>query len=186
MTTSAFTASNPARKRFRWLVAVLAISLLGPGHVSTGLGPLRNSQTEANRRGWLGLGYEFQEPARGMQHPWLFVRLVTPGGPSERAGLRIQDAVTEIEGRPLPFKSELDALGFFERIRPGDKLSLTILRGPSKLILKIVADEMPRQYQERWKHSVWHAKEKQTEARRGTFPRVSPTPPTRRTHPQGS
>jgi S1-C subfamily serine protease len=64
----------------------------------------------APRPGWLGVGYTFHRAAEKGKPSWLHVQRLAPGGPAELAGLRAGDVVTAIDGRPLAFRNDADAL----------------------------------------------------------------------------
>jgi S1-C subfamily serine protease len=94
--------------------------------------------------GWLGLGYTYNatntSPGRMV---WLFIRQIAHGGPAERAGLKPQDVITAINGKPLSFRDELETVNFFSGIRQGQRVQLKISRGRSVQIVTIVAVALP-------------------------------------------
>jgi S1-C subfamily serine protease len=101
--------------------------------------------------GWIGLGVTFHQGPNGS---WLHVIGVIPEGPAGRAGLRKQDVITAINAKPVPFRNELEMYEYFLRLRPGDRLTLSVTRreGPYKARLKVVA--LPPQYEKLHKNSV--------------------------------
>jgi putative serine protease PepD len=69
------------------------------------------------------------------------VQEVAPDGPAARAGLRVGDVVTAIDGQAVESYSELIA-----RIRahqPGDKVTLTVVRGGDELTISATLTERP-------------------------------------------
>jgi S1-C subfamily serine protease len=94
--------------------------------------------------GWLGVGYIYNETATGRSRTvWLFVQQTARDGPAERAGLKPQDVITAINGRPLWFHNESDALSFFSGVRIGDSVVLRVRRGRETLNVTIVAGTPP-------------------------------------------
>ena len=69
---------------------------------------------------------------------------VAPGSPAEAAGLRIQDIITSIDGRPV---DNLPSLGtrLFMR-RGGERIKLGVLRGSEKLSFDVLVVELPHEF----------------------------------------
>lgn len=78
----------------------------------------------------LGFDNQYIAPAHAMQ-----VRSVQKGSPAERAGLRAQDRIVAVNGRPLDTVAPLEQT--WGRARPGDSVELTVERvgEPKPLIL---------------------------------------------------
>jgi len=78
----------------------------------------------AVRAPWLGIDVRDLDPRRRVSA----VRIsgVAPGGPGAKAGLRPGDLITELEGRPVSSRAELNAR-LAER-KPGDRLTITTVR----------------------------------------------------------
>jgi S1-C subfamily serine protease len=65
---------------------------------------------------------------------------VVSGSPAQRAGLRAEDLIVEIDGRPISDVGELQRLMVAERI--GEKLPVTAVRGDRFLSLELVPAEL--------------------------------------------
>jgi S1-C subfamily serine protease len=97
--------------------------------------------------GWLGLGFTYEAGGtpRGSQ-PFLFVRQLAPAGPAEAAGVRPQDVITAIDGRPIRFRSTAEAVSYLHRLRRGDVVALTIRRQQKTLTIRVKAGPVPQEY----------------------------------------
>jgi serine protease Do len=102
-------------------------------------------------RGWLGVG--IQEVDRnlaesfGLDRPMgALISQVEPGGPAERAGVRIGDVVVELDGKPINESADLPhVVGL---VRPGTEVELRLIReGKPKQVTvevgKLGGDEAP-------------------------------------------
>lgn len=63
------------------------------------------------------------------------VAAIRPGGGAERAGLKVGDLVTKVDGHPIRDEEGARILAKLDR---QDKLSLTVLRGDKELVISIV------------------------------------------------
>jgi len=113
------------------------------------------------RPGWLGLGFTYESD--GARH-WLQVRMVLTGGPSEKAGLLVQDVITTIDGKELNFKDDLDFLEFLGRVRPNQKVCFDVLRGQAHKTICVTPSEMAPEAYERWKLNLEIAARKRKDA----------------------
>jgi serine protease Do len=100
-------------------------------------------------RGETGIGVQAITPglAAGLKLPgnWsVIVSDVAPGSTAEAAGLKVQDIITSIDGRPA---DNLPSLGtrLFMR-RGGDKIKLDVLRGAEKLSFDVSVVEVPHDF----------------------------------------
>ena len=100
-------------------------------------------------RGQAGLEVQGITPdlASGLKLPndeGVIVSDVIPGSPAEAAGLRVQDLVTSIDGRPV---ANLPALAtrLFMR-NGGDRIKLEVLRGSQKLRFELPVTEPPHEF----------------------------------------
>ena len=94
--------------------------------------------------GWLGLGYTYNVTnGSAGRIVWLFVRQIAPGGPADRAGLKIQDVIIGINGKSNSFGDELATLNFFNGIRSGERIKITIRRGRTVRTITVIADPLP-------------------------------------------
>ncbi|MEO6260730.1 MAG: PDZ domain-containing protein [Thermoanaerobaculia bacterium] len=100
--------------------------------------------------GWLGIGFTFNvTKAPSGRTVWLFVQQLAPGGPADRAGLRPQDVITAINGRPLWFSQGAEALRYFSEVRLGDRIALKVKRSSSTFTITVVAGKVPPDIAER-------------------------------------
>jgi serine protease Do len=97
-------------------------------------------------RGDTGIAVQAITPglAAGLKLPldWgVIVSDVAPGSPADAAGLKVQDIITSIDGRPA---DNLPSLGtrLFMR-RGGEKIRLGVLRGTEKLSFDVLVVELP-------------------------------------------
>jgi len=100
-------------------------------------------------RGQAGLEVQGITPdlAAGLKLPvdeGVIVSDVLPGSPAESAGLKVQDLVTSIDGRPVNNLPVL-ATRLFMR-NGGDKIKLEVLRGPQKLSFELPVVEPPHEF----------------------------------------
>jgi serine protease Do len=100
-------------------------------------------------RGEAGISVQGVTPglAAGLRLPidWgAIVSDVAPGSPAEAAGLKIQDIITSIDGRPV---DNLPSLGtrLFMR-RGGERIKLGVLRGSEKLSFDVPVVELPHEF----------------------------------------
>ncbi|HEX2835928.1 MAG TPA: PDZ domain-containing protein [Thermoanaerobaculia bacterium] len=112
--------------------------------------------------GWLGFSFLLR---RNAAEQWLEVRIVAPGGPADKAGLKVGDAIFEINGKPLKVRDDLAMLELLATVKPRQPLTLTVARADQRLRMRIVADEMSDERYERWQLNLEVAKRKRAEAR---------------------
>ena len=98
------------------------------------------------RRGWLGVSSE--ELPRGMAaalgiDPPVALRIssVDPNGPAARAGVRVDDLVTHLNGQPILNAQE--ALNRVAALTPGSELEIHARRGRARMKLKATLEERP-------------------------------------------
>lgn len=74
----------------------------------------------------------------------MIVSDVAPGSPADAAGLKVQDIITSIDGRPA---DNLPSLGtrLFMR-RGGERIKLGVLRGTEKLSFDVLVVELPHDF----------------------------------------
>lgn len=122
----------------RW-IASIAVALLSVGVFAEEM------------PGWTGMGIT---RGRGeARSPWLHVRHVTAGGPAATAGIRAQDVITHIDGRPVTFRTDKDVLDYFGSLEPGQKVKFTVRRAAGEAVITVTAARMPPKMWERWKHN---------------------------------
>ncbi len=100
-------------------------------------------------RGETGIAVQAISPslAAGLKLPgdWgVIVSDVAPGSPADAAGLKVQDIITGIDGRPV---DNLPSLGtrLFMR-RGGEKIKLSVLRGTEQLSFDVLVVEVPHDF----------------------------------------
>lgn len=71
----------------------------------------------------------------------LVVNHVAPGGPGQKAGVRVFDMVVRAEGQPVSSVGELRKI--LSRRRPGDRITITVLRAGELLDIEFPVEEMP-------------------------------------------
>lgn len=74
---------------------------------------------------------------------------VLEGSPAESAGLKNRDIILALNGQPLPrFKPDRVVVTYFDRElgarKPGDTLTLTVLRGTERVEIKVALAEQPK------------------------------------------
>jgi len=100
-------------------------------------------------RGETGIGVQAITPtvAAGLKLPsdrGVIVSDVAPGSPADAAGLKVQDSITSIDGRPA---DNLPSLGtrLFMR-RGGENIKLGVLRGSERLTFDVTVVELPHDF----------------------------------------
>jgi serine protease Do len=71
----------------------------------------------------------------------LLIADLMPGGPAESAGVKVQDIIVSVDGRPMDSPVEL-AFELLTR-RAGDRLKLAVLRGQEQVMLEVPVIEPP-------------------------------------------
>ena len=66
---------------------------------------------------------------------------VTPGSPADRAGIRVEDVLVEIDGVPVRDAGDLQALMVEQRI--GTAIAVTLVRNGASRRVDVVPDELP-------------------------------------------
>jgi S1-C subfamily serine protease len=95
---------------------------------------------------YLGIRYVPLNPAISVQigitaREGALVVQVVPGSPAANAGLQPNDVITAIDNQPLNTESALAQT--VSSHKPGDTVTLTVLRGSQKLTLTVTLGEMP-------------------------------------------
>lgn len=105
---------------------------------------------DGGRPGWIGLGFTYH-PGPDGKPGWLHVRHVLTGSPAAIAGLKPQDLIVAINGKPTRFKDSVEAMRLLSTMKPGDRVAFVITRGGTRRTVKLTAAVMPDAYYERWK-----------------------------------
>lgn len=71
----------------------------------------------------------------------IVIRRVVRGSPADTAGLQRLDVVTAVDGTSLSGDSDLQRI--LRAHKPGDTLTLSVIRGTQKLTVKVVLVEAP-------------------------------------------
>jgi len=104
-----------------------------------------------NHMGFLGVGPQVVGPAEdprvAADHTGVLLSRVVEDSAAERAGLRENDLITEVEGQPLP--GDLSSGGFSRMIRDtgaGQPLRLTVFRDDAAFTVEVVLGTRPLEY----------------------------------------
>lgn len=89
--------------------------------------------------GFLGIGFE---QLTGEPNP-VRVFALYPGGPAERAGLRVGDLIVALDGGALRPLDHREALAAFRRFRPGEEVVVTVQRGDRTFEASVTATDLP-------------------------------------------
>ncbi len=108
-------------------------------------------------RAWLGLRFHLEAAQEGRSAPFLFVESVVAGGPAEHAGLRKQDIIVELDGKPIAFATNLEALRFFGSLRAGQKVRARVVRNQEKREITLTAIALPDSARAAWDANVTRA-----------------------------
>jgi S1-C subfamily serine protease len=97
---------------------------------------------------YLGIQYGALTPAvaaqlRASVQNGAVIGAVVPGSPAATAGLRAGDIVTAINGQPLPEESSLAQI--LSQKRPGDTVTLSVVRSGQSQDLAVTLGEAPQQ-----------------------------------------
>jgi S1-C subfamily serine protease len=95
---------------------------------------------------YMGIGYVPLNPGTAAQmsvstEQGAVVQRVEPNSPAAQAGIQTQDVITAVDGKPLKDESALPAA--ISQRKPGDKVTLTILRGGQTMQIPMTLGEMP-------------------------------------------
>lgn len=110
---------------------------------------------QQKRPGWLGFAFTYHaerasSDGNGESRGWLLVRDVIPQTPAARVGLRPNDMVIEMAGKPFRTADAREALRRLARIKAGESVAFLVVRDGKKKTIIIKAGPMPEQVWERW------------------------------------
>ena len=97
---------------------------------------IKNGHVTNTHRAYLGI-----HAANAPNGSGAGVYAVSPGGPAEKAGLRVGDVITSLEGRPVRDQPSLASV--LSALEPGKTVTLDVLRGQTRLSLTITLGELP-------------------------------------------
>ena len=103
------------------------------------------------KAGWFGIRLDYQTTDG---QPWLLVAGLEPGGPAERAGLRLQDVIVSINRSPVSFPRYVDVLVFFLSVEPGQAVRLDVMREGRRISISAAPEPLPARHLARWKNAV--------------------------------
>ena len=111
-------------------------------------------------RAWVGFG--FTHHASNSEKPgWLHVLRVAADGPAQRAGIRVHDIITAIDGKPIAFANDVAALDHFAKVKVGAKLRLRVTRREGQRDIVLMTVPLPEQRRKQWDRNYEHAREEQ-------------------------
>jgi serine protease DegS len=87
-------------------------------------------------RGWLGVSVEPIRLTTGGQQQALMVASLAENSPAQRAGLRLGDLITHIDGEPV--LDGRQTMHRIARVRPGDTVGISIQRDQQSLDLRAI------------------------------------------------
>jgi serine protease DegS len=90
-------------------------------------------------RGWLGA--ELAEASIAGQVVGLHVACLYPGGPGALSGLRTDDVIISLNGKPA--NNSMAVIHQIAHIMPGDAMNLEVVRGPDRISLTAKSGERP-------------------------------------------
>ena len=93
------------------------------------------------------------------------VRGVMPGGAAEKAGMRAQDLIVAINGKPLAYADDVELLEFFATVREGDRVRLKLVRGDGKRDVTVIAAPMTPAQRQLWQQNYELARREQQKRR---------------------
>lgn len=145
---SSAETKDQSRHRTFWTLCVILLTVLWTSPL---LSESRNAEEIPRaERGWLAFGYHLgQEPGSSVS-TFLIVHKLVPEGPADSAGLQVGDVVTHIDEETISFSSSLEALNYFARIKPGQKVGFRVRRPEGVVQLELVAQPMPQKTYDAW------------------------------------
>ncbi len=125
-----------------------------------------------HNRGMIGIRLDTSD-AKGDDGTLLGAKIVevTKGGAGEKAGLKIKDVVAAVEQFKVPSRAALQEA--MENFRPGDSVTLTVLREGAEQSLKLKLTEVPTDPKDRGR--IQNAMGGELSGRRTGFPAVLQT-----------
>jgi S1-C subfamily serine protease len=135
------------------LALVLAITV-GMRTVVVGENPnaaKATAQIGPERPAWVGFLWKLRPSSDENPNPTLFVCGVVRSGPAGKAGLRGDDLIEEIDGKPLSFRSIAETLDYFAGLDTAHEHVFTVRRGRETENIRITAIEMPLERIEEWR-----------------------------------
>jgi serine protease Do len=99
------------------------------------------------------IGIEFRSDSRDLLRAYgadegIFVQRVAPGGPADKAGLRAEDIIVAINGKPVRSGQEL--VETVTSTAVGNTITLTVLRNSKRQDLKVTVGDLAQIFPERY------------------------------------
>jgi serine protease Do len=69
------------------------------------------------------------------------IKVIAPNSPAERAGLKVDDVIAQIDGKAVASQDEVNSV--LRRRRPNDEVTLQVLRGEESLTIKLKLEKRP-------------------------------------------
>jgi S1-C subfamily serine protease len=105
--------------------------------------------------GWLGMGYVYRTRTdAGRTAGWLQILSVEPNSPAAKGGLRPRDIVTHFDGKPLVARDQLAMIQLLRRIRPGQRVRLSVRRGENAIAINVTAARMNAAQERLWREGL--------------------------------
>lgn len=114
------------------------------------------------------LGIEFRWAGDTAAAQFLHVERVAPQSPAASAGIRPGDLITHVAGVRVDFGDELDFLLFMRQRRPGERLTMTVVRSGKAVQRVVTLAALPEASRARWEHNFRMAQERRAAARHAT------------------
>jgi hypothetical protein len=118
-------APTRGQRRAALLIALGALVLAGAAYGLASLGGSGGPSLSLPATGRPWLGAELSQPPGG----GVIVGAVAPGGPSNRAGVQPGDVIMAVGNRPVSSPGDVESA--IEKLRVGDRVPITVLRGAS-------------------------------------------------------
>jgi serine protease Do len=120
--------------------AMVYNQIIKTGHVTRGSIGIRFSADPEQARDLL--------KAFGNTEQGVFVQDVAPGGPADKAGIKEQDIITAVNGKPVKDGNEL--VGIISNTAVGTTVDLSVLRGGRKSDHKVVIGNLAQVFPDRY------------------------------------
>jgi S1-C subfamily serine protease len=86
------------------------------------------------------------------------VRATAPNSPAAKAGLKPQDVITAINGKPLAFTADEELLAALAKVRPGERVTFRVRRGTATTDIAVTAAPMSDEMYRLWQRNQATAK----------------------------
>src|SRR5262249_28674071 len=69
------------------------------------------------------------------------IKTVSPNSPADKAGLKVDDVITQVDGKKIT--SQLEVTNLLMRHKANDEITLDVLRGEQSLSIKLKLEKRP-------------------------------------------